>query len=86
MTALSTVLPIIAAFFSLLAMVFAWMAWSATKGGGAAAAAMDRLPDLLRGEMASFRQGADQLASTQRLELNSVLKGMADSLNARIAA
>ncbi|MDZ4361915.1 DNA recombination protein RmuC, partial [Brevundimonas sp.] len=46
----------------------------------------DRLPDLLRGEMASFRQGADQLASTQRLELNSVLKGMADSLNARIAA
>ena len=86
MTALSTILPIIAALFSLMAMVFAWMAWSAAKGGGAAAAAMDRLPELLRGEMASFRQGADQLASTQRLELNSVLKGMADSLNARIAA
>ncbi len=86
MTALSTVLPIIAALFSLLAMVFAWMAWSAAKGGGAAASAMDRLPDLLRGEMSSFRQGTDQLASTQRLELNSVLKGMADSLNARIAA
>ena len=86
MTALSTVLPIIAALFSLLAMVFAWMAWSATKGGGAAASAMDRLPDILRGEMASFRQGTDQLASTQRLELNSVLKGMADSLNTRIAA
>ena len=87
MTALQSILPVISALLSLLAVVFAWLAWSAARGAGQDGRVMDmldRLPEGIRRDLGLVREDADRLASTQRLELQSALKGVGDSLDAKL--